>query len=240
MTETTSAPAIAAPQPGLAARIIGVLFSPRETFAAVAARPRWFGVLAVSVLVMGAAQFALLSTDVGKQLALDQNIAFMEGFGQTISDEQYAQMEQGMEYARYTGSIGTIVAVPLIMLLTAGIMHVMFGLVGGGNGSYKQVYAVSSHAAVISALQVLFTAGMTLAAGKAAGANLGVFAPMLEDTTFAYKFLSYIDLFYIWSTFITAVGLGVLYKRRTAPIAMVLFGIYFGIAAVIAYVMSGS
>jgi predicted membrane-bound mannosyltransferase len=32
----------------------------------------------------------------------------------------------------------------------------------------------------------------------------------------------------------------VLYKRRTAPIAMVLFGIYFGIAAVIAYVMSGS
>ena len=35
-------------------------------------------------------------------------------------------------------------------------------------------------------------------------------------------------------------GLGVLYKRRTGPIAMVLFGIYFVIAAIIAYAMSGS
>jgi hypothetical protein len=32
----------------------------------------------------------------------------------------------------------------------------------------------------------------------------------------------------------------VLYKRRTAPIAMVLFGIYVVIAALIAWIMSGS
>ena len=145
-----------------------------------------------------------------------------------------------MENARYTGPIATMIVTPLIMLLSAGILHVMFGLVGGGNGTYKQVYAISAHAAIISALQLVFTTIVTLAAGRAAGANLAVFMPTLEDTTFAYKFLSYIDLFYVWSTFITAVGLGVLYKRRTGPIAMVLFGIYFVIAAIIAYAMSGS
>ena len=239
MTETTSASPAAQP-PGLLARIIGVLFSPRETFAAVVARPRWFGAIAVAVVVLGVAQFALLSTDVGKELALDQQVSAMEAFGLTISDEAYAQLEQRMETARYMSPIFTMVAIPLFMTISAGLLHVMFGLIGGGNGTYKQVYAISAHTAIISGLQLLFTTIVTLAAGRAAGANLAVFTPTLEDTTFAYKFLSYLDLFYVWSTFLTAVGLGVLYKRRTGPIAMVLFGIYFVIAALIAYVVSGS
>jgi len=239
MTDITARPA-AVPNPSLPARLIGVVFSPKEAFAAVAARPKWFGALAVALLVIGAAQFVLLSSDVGKDLALEQNVKFMEALGQTIGDEQYAAMERQMEYARYTGPVATIIFTPVIMLLTAGLMHVMFGLVGGGNGTFKHVYAISAHAAIISGLQVVFTTIVTLAAGKSAGANLAVFVPTIEDTTFAYKFLSYIDLFYVWSTFITAVGLGVLYKRRTAPIAMVLLGIYFVIAALIAFAMSGS
>ena len=240
MTETTSAPMGPAPQPGVLARLIGVLFSPRETFAAVAARPAWFGVLAVALLIMAASQFVQLSTDIGKEVALDQSVSWTEFFGVTISDEAYAEMEKRMDTARYTTPIATVIATPLFMLLSAGILHVMFGLIGGGNGTYKQVYAISAHTAIISALQIVFTTIVTLAAGKSAGANLSVFTPTLEDTTFVYKFLSYIDLFYIWSTFITAVGLGVLYKRRTGPIAMVLLGIYFVIAALIAYVASGS
>lgn len=239
MTETTSA-SPATRQPGLVARLIGVLFSPRETFAAVVARPRWLGAIAVALVIIGAAQFTLLSTDVGKQLALDQNISAMEAFGVTVSDEIYANMERGMENARYTGPIATMIALPLFMTISAGILHLMFGLIGGGNGTYKQVYAISAHTAIISGFQLVFTTIVTLAAGRAAGANLAVFTPTLEDTTFVYKFLSYIDLFYVWSTFITAVGLGVLYKRRTGPIAMVLLGIYFVIAALIAYIASGS
>jgi hypothetical protein len=228
------------PQLGLVSRIIGVIFSPKETFAAVVARPKWLGAVAIAVLISGAAQFALLSSDVGKDLALEQNVAMMESFGQTISDEAYANMERQMEYARYTGPVATIVFTPLILLVTSGLMHVMFGLVGGGNGTFKQVYAISAHSTIISSLQIVFTTMVTLAAGRSAGANLAVFAPMLEDTTFLYKFLSYIDLFYVWSTFISAVGLGVLYKRRTSGYAMVLFGIYFVIAALIAFIRSGS
>ena len=239
MTDTTT-PSMPVPQPPLLARMIGVIFSPKETFAAVSARPKWLGAIAVAVVVMGIAQFVLLSTDVGKDLALEQNVSFMEAFGQTITDDAYAAMERQMEYAKYTGPLATMFFTPLFMLLTAGLMHVMFGLVGGGNGTFKHVYAISAHAAIISALQLVFTTIVTLAAGRAAGANLAVFTPTLDDTTFAYKFLSYIDLFYVWSTFVTAIGLGVLYKRRTGPIAMVLFGIYFVIAALIAFVASGS
>ena len=240
MTDTMTPSPTGQPQPGLLSRLIGVLFSPKETFAAIVARPTWFGAMAVAVLIMSGAQFALLSTDVGMDLALEQNVSMMEAFGRTISDEQYAEMERGMENARYVGPAISLFSVPLFTAVIAGILHVMFGLVGGGNGTFKQVYAINAHASIISALQLVFTTIVTLAAERPAGANLAVFTPTLEDTTFVYKFLSYIDLFYVWSTFITAVGLGVLYKRRTGPIAMILLGIYFVIAAIIAFATSGS
>ena len=240
MPETMTPPSSTGPHPGLLSRVVGVLFSPRETFAAVAARPKWLGALGVAVLIMGVAQYALLSTDVGQQLALDQQVTTIETFGGTVSDEQYARMEDSMENARYISPVATIFFAPVMMLVTAGLLHVIFGLVGGGNGTFKQVYAISAHAAIISSLQVVFTTVVTLAAGRPAGANLSVFAPTLEETSFANRFLSTIDLFYVWSTFITAVGLAVLYKRRTGPIAMVLFGIYLVIALIIAFVRSGS
>jgi hypothetical protein len=241
MTDTmTSGAAATPPQPGLLARLLGVIFSPRETFAAVVARPTWFGAIAIAVLISSAAQFALLSTDVGKELALEQNVAMMEGFGQTISDEQYAEMERGMENARYIGPVFTIFFTPIIVAISSGILHVMFGLIGGGSGSYRQVYAISAHASIVSALQLVFTTIVTLIANRPAGANLAVFVPTVEETSFIYRFLSTIDLFYVWSTFITAVGLAVLYKRRTGPIATVLFAIYLVIALIIGFVRSGS
>ena len=241
MTDTTTNVAPGpSPQPGLFARIFGVIFSPKETFVAIVARPKWFGAIAVAVLLSSVAQFALLSTDVGKQLALDQQVSFMEGLGQTVSDEQYAQMEQGMERARYISPVFTLIATPIFTAIIAGILHVIFGLVGGGNGTYRQVYAINAHTAIFGGLQILFTTLVTVAAGRPAGANLSVFVPTVEETTFIYRFLSTIDLFYVWSLFVTSVGLAVLYKKRTGPIAMVLFGIYLVIALIIGYVRSGS
>lgn len=241
MTDTATSPTSAAkPNPGLITRLIGVIFSPREAFAAVVARPKWLGAVVVVGLIIGVAQFSLLSTDVGKQMTIDQQVSAAEAFGFKISDEQYAQMERSMENARYTSPIVTMFALPLGMTITAGILHLMFGLIGGGNGTYKQVYAISAHSTIISALQLVFTTIVTVAAGHSAGANLSVFVPTLEETSFLYRFLSTIDLFYVWSTFITAVGLSVLYKRRTGPIAMTLFAIYLVVALIIGYVRSGS
>ena len=241
MTETSASAATAPALPGLAARLIGTLFAPKDTFAAVAARPRWFGALSVSLVVIGAAQFALLSTEVGQQLALDQQVATMEAFGQTISDEQYAAMEQGVrERARYISPVFTLISVPLFIAITSGILHVLFGLVGGGNGTFKAMYAISAHGTIITGLQLVFTTLVTVVAGRPAGANLAVFAPTLEETTLAYRLLSTIDIFYVWSTFVTAVGVAVLYKKRTGTVAMVLFGIYLAIALIIAFARSGS
>lgn len=239
MTEiTATTAAYAPPQPGLPARIVGVIFSPRDTYTTVAVRPRAFGVLALVTVLMAGAQFAFLSTDLGQELALDQQIRAMEAFGRTVSDEMYAQLEGRMQVARYISLVSVLIGVPLLTAIVAGLLMVVFTMILGGAATFNHVYAMVAHAGIIFALQQLFGLPLTYATGEMSGANVGVFAPMLDDRNFAYLFLSSVDLFVIWWCISLAIGVGVLYRRRTGPIATGLISLSLLIAVAIALVRS--
>jgi hypothetical protein len=93
------------------------------------------------------------------------------------------------------------------------------------------------HAGVISSLQQLFTGPLNYLRGSVTSAtNLGVFMPMLDEDSFAANLLSTIDIFLVWYVIVLAIGLGVLYRRKTRPIAIGLFVVYAGIALTIAIV----
>ena len=62
----------------LPARIAGVIFSPRATYADVAARPRWVAMFLVVYLVTAAVASAVMSTAVGRAGVVDQQIAQAE------------------------------------------------------------------------------------------------------------------------------------------------------------------
>ena len=226
--------------PGLLSRVFGVLMSPRETYAAVAARPRAFGVLVVVLAVVVLAQGIFLSTEVGQQAALDQNIKAMEAFGINIPDEAYQRMEEGITRAPITGAISAIIFWPLLMAIIAGLLMGVFTMLMGGDATFKHVFSIVAHSSIIIAIQQAFSMPLSYARGEFAGANLGVFLPMLEETSFPAKFLGSIDLFLIWWIVSLSIGIGVLYKRRTGGIATSLLGVYVAIALVVAFWRSGS
>ena len=225
---------------GLFARLIGVLISPRATYAAVAAKPRSMAMLAVVLLIVGVAQGLFLSSEVGQQSVLDQQVRAMEGFGINITDQMYDRMEEGMKRAAITGPIFQAIIFPIVIAIESGIFVVIFTLLLGGTATFKHVYAVVTHSTVIVALQQVFSVALSYASGKLAGANLGVFVPMLDEKNFVTVFLGSIDLFLVWATISLAIGLGVLYRRRTGPIATTMLGLYVVIALVIALFRSGS
>jgi hypothetical protein len=68
--------------------------------------------------------------------------------------------------------------------------------------------------------------------------TLGAFVSFLDENSFAARFLGSIDIFYVWWLFVLAVGLGVLYKRKTGPIATTFWVLYGGIALAIAAIRS--
>ena len=237
MTEIATA---SAPQPGLLARYFGVLVSPRDTFAAVAARPRAFGALAITVLIVAGAQGAFLATPVGKEATLKQQEKVLDAFGVNIPDEAYQRMQDQMWMAPYTNAGSQMVVWPLLTTIFAGLFMGVFSMLMGGNATFKHVFSIVAHSSAVIAASQLFSMPLSYARGEFVGATLGVFVPMFEETSFIARFLGAIDLFFIGWMLNVAIGLAVLYRRRSGGIATTLIGIYVAIALVIAFVRSGS
>ncbi len=224
---------------GLAARLAGVVFSPRATYADVAARPRWFGALAFVLVCGSVGVYALLSTQIGQSAMIDQQVRQMEAFGRPVTDAQYAQMEQMAPYGKYFGVGFQVTVLPLAAVVVAGLAFAVFNAFMGGDASFKHVFAVVVHSGVV--LTLLQTLGLPLAylrESLSGATNLAIFAPFLDENSFPARLLGAVDLVFIWWIVSLAIGLGVLYRKRTGPIATTLIVIYVAIGVVIAAVKS--
>jgi hypothetical protein len=224
---------------GLLARFFGVITSPKDTFRSVVAHPKWLGMLALVTVMVACGAALPMTTEAGKEAALRQQVEQMEGMGFTVGDQQYEGMRRGMAWAPYTTGISILVISPIFTVIIAGILFAIFNAVMGGEGSFKQVLAVVTHASVISALSQAFTGPLNYFRGAVTSAtSLSALLPMLDPKSFAGRVLSGIDIFLVWYVLVLAIGLGVLYRRRTQPIAMSLYAVYAVIVLAFAAVMS--
>ena len=226
--------------PGLFARLMGVIFSPKATYQAVVARPKSLGAFVVTIAIMAVTEGAFFNTTVMQEVLMDQQVKMIESFGVTINDEAYARMEQGVARAAYTTPLSLAVGIPIVAAICAGLILAIWGMLMGGTATFKQVYAILAHSGSIMALAVLFAMPLSYAMRELAGANLSVFVPMLEETSFLARFLGAIDLFYVWWCINVAIGVGVLFKRKTAGIAGTFLGLYVFVALLLAIVRSGN
>jgi hypothetical protein len=240
MTDITApVPAATEAHKGLAARVFGVVVSPRATFADVVARPRSLGVLALCMFVVIGGVFALLSTDVGREATLDQQVRMLESFGVRLNEAQQAQMEARVDNARYYAAASQLVGIPVVALILSGLLLGVFNAILGGDATFKQVFAVVAHTGVITALATAFALPLDYVnETMSSPTNLGVFVSFLDEASFLSRLLGSIDLFQIWALVTLSIGLGVLYKRRTVPVATGMLVVYGVIVLAVAAVRS--
>jgi Yip1-like protein len=233
----TSLPAT--PSKGLAARALGVIFAPRATYAEVAARPKALGALVAVIVIVAAATSAFLSTEVGKNAYIDQALSSMEGFGVQVNDQMMTGIERQAQYAPYVTTAAQVIFVPLVAAILAGLSLAVFNAILGGDGTFKQAFAVVVHSYFIVALGAAFSAPLFYArASMASTTSLAVFLPMVDEATFLGRLMGSLDLIRVWWIVSLSIGLGVLFKKRTSPIAWSLLGLYLIIALIFAGVRS--
>lgn len=244
MTTSTSTrePASGAPQVAprsLLVRSLGVIHSPGPTFASVSAHPRWLGVLVLTLGISTACLIALMRTDAGRQAFVDQAVRSIEAYGNQVSDAQYAQLERMSERGVVFTAVGTPVGGVLIVALLAGLVLGVFNVGFDGRASYRQAFAVVAHAGVILTVRTLFATPLNYAGESfASPTTLGVFFPMLDEASVAARFLSLIDVFWIWWVIVLAIGVSALYRRPTRPIALAFLCVYVVLALVRAGIMA--
>jgi hypothetical protein len=232
---------VAAPPPmNVFARFVGIITSPTATFAAVVRSPKVIGMLALVALLTGASQSAIGLTERGRQAQVDFQVQQMERMGMTVTDQMYESMQSRAKYSVYTSFIGTFVFFPIAVLLFSGILYAIFNAIMGGTADFKQVMAVVSHAWVVPTLGAIFGGIMNMMRGSISTsvANLGMLLPMLPERSFAANLAAAVDVFQIWWIITLAIGLGVLYRRKTSSIATGLFIVWAIIVACASYFFS--
>ena len=241
MTQTPTAESATAPAKSLPARFAGILFAPRATYADVAAQPRWLGIFLTVFLIMASATVALLSTEIGRNAVVEQQISQSEAYGRRLTDVQIEQIEKFAPYSVYVAPVFQLLFLGAGGLLIGGLAFAVFNAMLGGDATFKQVFAVVCHSAVVLAALSLFTTPLSYARETLSSAtNLGIFLPFLDESSFLARLLGAIDLIFIWWMLSLAIGLGVLYRRRTGPIAITMFAVYVVIGMIIAAIKTAS
>jgi len=242
MSDTsTVAPSVSAAAPGnLIARLAGVIFSPRATFAKLIPTAPWVAAMAVVTLLSAGGQYAFLSTEVGQEAMVDTQIHQAElRSGGNITQQQIDMFEGLKTKNRYIVAVSILIVGPIMTFVFAAIYFGVFNALLGGDASFKQVLAIVTHSGAVNIVQTLFILPLNYVRESASSATtLGVFVQsFLDETNFVARVLGMIDLFIVWNLVVTAIGLGVLYRRKTGPIFWSLMGAYVVIVLVIAGVM---
>ena len=245
MTDASNAPEAApsVPELSLPSRLIGVITSPKATFERIVPHPKVLGALAAVAILTAIITSSFFFSQAGQQAWLNSQAENYEKFAkQPYPPDQAAMMEKFAPYVGYM-TMGSVIGLgPVFTAFIAGILYLIFTFGTGGLAKYKQVLAVTAHASIISVLGAVLATALQFMRGTITiqrPANLGVLVPFLPDNGFIATFLGTIDLVTVWWLFVLAIGLAVLYKKKTAGVAAVLFGIYGVIACGIAVFMAG-
>lgn len=209
--------------PTLPRRIADTFVAPRRLFAGFRQEAPWFDVLLLSTAAAVAA--ASLLPD---EFFLAQVENPVDRLGRpvvvTSSPAEIAH------YGRYMAMISALVGHPILAFCLAGVLSLVFTVLGGGRASYRQYLAVVSHALLIPALGTLLLLGARALGHTYDSFNLALLAPGLERGSLALRLLAGIDPFVVWMLLVAAVGVAELDGRRrwgSAAAILVLFYLFF-------------
>jgi len=189
-------------------RVAGVLTAPSETFREIARRPDWIVPVLLVVAFALVGYFVIIPhLDIASTVRQQ-----LEGRG--IKDEKIIdrQVEIAEKFSKFTIPI-TVVAIPIMVLIMAGILLLAFKLMGS-SGTFRQFFSITSYSWLPLTLKGIVTAAFVFTRDTLSQmelealvkSNLGFLVDQRTDPA-AFAFLSSLDLFNLWTAFLLATGL---------------------------------
>jgi Yip1 domain len=246
---TTAVPAPEAQVPiNHVGRIIGVFFSPKETFQSIARQPSW--ILPV-----------LLMTVLGLLVAFSMNkrVDWREVASKRIEESPRASQlsaEQKEQQLAMSAKISPAIAYGfgllgpvLLAVIVGGVMLGAYNLLGGAGANFKVSMGIVSHAYVTSMvssllfLLILFLKPPgTVNIENPVAANLGAFLP--DGTSKTVMALgTAIDLFSFWTIFLIGLGFAAYNPKKlklgsSISIALSVWAVYQACRLGLTYIFS--
>jgi hypothetical protein len=232
---TTDIPATAPapePKPNPFARMIGVLFSPSETFASIARRPDWVVPLLTIVLLGYATTFFIMP-----RLDWDAVVAMQEeqikAKNPNMSQEDLDRVERMTKAGGKVFAWVAPVVFVLWYLLVAGVLLLAFRLLGG-QGTFGQAFSATLYAWMPLVLNGIILTIVAVARGGLIDptqmATLvksnPAFLVNMKAQPVLFALLSSIDIFTIWTVVLLTIGFAALSRVSKAKAAAIVISMW--------------
>ncbi len=208
-------------------RLVGVLFSPDETFASIARTPDWLVPLLLFVVLAGVGGYVFT-----------HHVDFVTNMRAQM-EERHAPSDQIDQAVKVTKAISTVIAYcsPLISIivyvLVAAILMLAFRMMGG-EGDFAQYFSVTLYAWLPQVIQSLIVLVVLLTRTDPVGAeglatlvrsNLAFLTDMKEHAVL-FGLLGSLDVFTIWSLILMSIGFAHVSKFSKAKSATIVVSVW--------------
>jgi hypothetical protein len=228
------APEAAAPVSPIG-RIIGVFTSPRQTFTPIAEKPSWVAPMLL-MMILAVVVGGLLNSKMNWAQYIRHKAEENPRFEQ-LSEEKKDEAVAGQVkfWAGFSYAVGAV-AIPISILIFAGIYLVAFNLMSGAGVRYGQSFAITTHAFLPAAITSILA--MIILPLKTYGdvdpenivaTSLKAYLPETAPKPLLALGGS-LELFWIWCLVLIAIGFTAANPRKVKPGAA--FGIVFGLWAI--------
>jgi hypothetical protein len=208
--------------PALGTRVVQTFVAPRPLFRTFHHFAPWVDVLALSTLVMMIAVAAQPD-----EVFLRQVEGAVNRRGEPV--EITSPPSEITRYGRYLAMLSALVGHPLIAFGVAGLLTLIFTVLGRGRVDFGRYLALVSHALLIPALGTLIFLAIGLATGRHMP-DLAALAPGDGTDNLAQRLLGGVNPFHLWMLVVLGVGIGELDARRSwGGAAALLVGLYLGL-----------
>jgi hypothetical protein len=238
--ETTITPN--APGGNFFSRLMGIYFSPGETFKGFVANPSILAPIIGLILLGGIVGYMFFAKVDFAQVIAPQVEQMVEA-GRIQKEQAPQVIAMQATFAKYMALVMGFVGNILFSLIVAGLFKLV-SLVLGKENTYKSLLSVTLYTflavGILSSLllvAMIFIRGSEFDIQNPLGTNLGSLLAVLFDQSSLPKFIwslaRAVDIFYLWIIVLLGIGYAAVTRRLKAMTAgMILGALYFGLAIV--------
>ena len=208
------------PLPSLPSRIAQVFFSPSSLFDLLRERPVWLGAL-ITLAAISLLANIFIPEELITQLVMQE----------LPDDAEPAQIETAMRMAGIFRYVGPVVFTPVLAIVLAALVLLIWNPILGGDASFKQAMSVTTHVLFIPTLGGVLTIPLMMAANDATvSLSLHLLLPGGDEESYLYRLLKGINLFSLWGAVVMGIGVSRLYPKvsfgSAAGVLLVLYAVF--------------
>ncbi len=202
-------------------RLTNVFFEPRSAFADIAARPRPWAPLALSVL-MALVFMTAFSQRVGWERFARQTIESASQMQNMPPEQRERAVAMQLKIMPVMGYVGAVLGTAVTALIVAGVLLLIFKAFMGAAITFKQMFGITAYSFLpgvvsgLAALVVMFLKDPDeFNLQNPTAFNLGAFFNPESTAKWKIALGSSIDLFTIWIVVLLAIGVATAARRMS-------------------------